>query len=59
MSRWLCTVCNVYEYDPDKGDPLMGVIAGTIPPEFPKSWMCPTCGAPKEKQIEIPEEDRS
>jgi len=57
MAKWLCSVCNVYEYDSDKGDPLAGIIAGLEPREFPKRWSCPTCGADKSKQIEIPEED--
>ncbi|VVB61675.1 Rubredoxin [uncultured archaeon] len=56
-SKWLCTVCNIYVYDSGKGDPAMGIKQGLTPPEFPNTWRCPVCGATRDKQKEISEEE--
>jgi rubredoxin len=46
MERYKCTVCG-YIYDPEKGDPGMGVEPGTPFDKVPEEWTCPVCGADK------------
>jgi hypothetical protein len=29
MGKWLCTVCNIYIYDEEKGDSLTGISPAT------------------------------
>ena len=48
MEKFRCTVCG-YVYDPEKGDPDSGVKPGTPFEELPDDWVCPLCGAAKEK----------
>jgi 4-hydroxymandelate oxidase len=55
MTRWVCTVCNIYVYDEEQGDPITGIRPKTLPKDFPNSWRCPVCGATKDKLAEIPE----
>ncbi len=48
MEKWKCTVCG-YVYDPEAGDS-----DGNIPPntpfeKLPEEWVCPVCGAAKDK----------
>lgn len=57
MSKWLCSVCNIYAFDSEKGDSLTGIKLGIEPPQFPDSWRCPVCGATKDKQMEISEDE--
>jgi len=57
MVKWLCSVCNVYTYDEEKGDPDTGIIPNTRLSELPDSWRCPVCGATIDKFIQIPEDD--
>ncbi len=57
MARWLCSVCNIYVYDEEKGDPVTGMAPGTRVADFPSTWRCPVCGAPKEKLVEIPDDE--
>jgi len=47
MSKYRCTVCG-YIYDPEVGDPDLGVEPGTPFEKLPDSWVCPVCGAPKD-----------
>jgi flavin reductase (DIM6/NTAB) family NADH-FMN oxidoreductase RutF/rubredoxin len=47
-ARYVCTVCG-YIYDPEKGDPEGNVKAGTRFEELPAEWVCPVCGAEKDK----------
>ncbi|WP_135611525.1 alpha-hydroxy-acid oxidizing protein [Methanococcoides sp. AM1] len=49
MGSWYCSVCNVYHYDDDVGDPDLGIEPGTRPEDFPDNWKCPICGATKDK----------
>ena len=42
-----CKVCG-YLYDPSKGDPEHGVMAGTQFTSLPPGWVCPVCFAPKD-----------
>jgi rubredoxin len=47
MQKWRCTICD-YIYDPVRGDPESGVIAGTYFEDLPDTWGCPDCGAAKQ-----------
>ncbi|MHB8773214.1 MAG: rubredoxin [Syntrophales bacterium] len=46
--RYVCTVCG-YVYDPALGDPEGKVKPGTPFAELPADWVCPVCGAGKDK----------
>lgn len=46
--RYTCSVCG-YIYDPQKGDPEGKVKPGTRFEDLPAEWVCPVCGAGKEK----------
>lgn len=48
MDRYVCTVCG-YVYDPEKGDPDNGIVPGIPFEELPDDWVCPVCGAGKDK----------
>ncbi|MCE5298029.1 MAG: rubredoxin [Methanoregulaceae archaeon] len=48
MTRYRCEVCRVYPYDTDKGDPLMQILPGTLPADFPETWRCPFCGSRRQ-----------
>ena len=48
MEKYKCTVCG-YVYDPEKGDPDSGIKPGTLFEELPDDWVCPVCGAGKDK----------
>ena len=48
MVKYECTVCG-YIYDPELGDPDGGIEPGTPFEEIPDDWVCPVCGASKEK----------
>jgi rubredoxin len=41
-----CRACG-YTYNPSKGDPKNGIIAGTPFSVLPTTWKCPACGAKK------------
>jgi flavin reductase (DIM6/NTAB) family NADH-FMN oxidoreductase RutF/rubredoxin len=46
MAKYKCSVCG-WIYDPEKGDPDGGIIAGTPFEKIPDNWKCPICGAAK------------
>jgi rubredoxin/flavin reductase (DIM6/NTAB) family NADH-FMN oxidoreductase RutF len=46
--KYKCTVCG-YIYEPDKGDPDSNIKPGTPFGELPDDWVCPVCGAGKDK----------
>jgi flavin reductase (DIM6/NTAB) family NADH-FMN oxidoreductase RutF/rubredoxin len=46
--RYTCRVCG-YVYDPQKGDPEGRIKQGTPFEELPEGWVCPVCGAAKDK----------
>lgn len=46
--KYLCTYCNIYAYDEEKGDPETKLDPGTSLEDIPDSWLCPVCGMPKE-----------
>lgn len=43
-----CSNCR-YEYSPEKGDPSFPVPRGVMWMDLPSDYICPTCGAPKDK----------
>jgi glutamate synthase domain-containing protein 2/rubredoxin len=43
MTLYRCDVCNVFEYESQKGDTLTHVLPGTEPENFPADWACPIC----------------
>jgi flavin reductase (DIM6/NTAB) family NADH-FMN oxidoreductase RutF/rubredoxin len=47
-ARYVCSVCG-YIYDPEKGDPKGNVPPGTRFEDLPADWVCPVCGATKDK----------
>ncbi|TXT58878.1 MAG: Acyl-CoA dehydrogenase [Promethearchaeota archaeon] len=46
--KYKCTICG-YVYDPTKGDPDGGIEPGTPFEQIPDGWVCPVCGAAKDK----------
>ena len=48
MKKYVCTVCG-YVYDPEKGDPDSGIAPRTPFEQLPDDWVCPVCGAAKDK----------
>ena len=48
MDKYLCEICG-YIYDPEQGDPLGGINAGTPFSDLPDDWICPDCGADKDE----------
>ncbi len=57
MVKWLCTVCNIYVYDEERGDSQTGIPPNTEISDFPDTWRCPVCGATADKLVAIPEEE--
>jgi len=50
MQKYKCTICG-YIYDPAVGDPDNGVQPGTAFEDIPDTWVCPICGATKDKFV--------
>ncbi len=48
MEKYVCDACG-YIYDPAEGDPEVGIAPGTAFSDLPEDWVCPVCGAPKDK----------
>ncbi|KAJ8611994.1 hypothetical protein CTAYLR_004408 [Chrysophaeum taylorii] len=44
---YICKVC-AYKYDPEVGQPIAQIPAGTQFSELPATWRCPTCRATKD-----------
>jgi len=45
--KYRCNVCNVFEYEIERGNSLTKIKPGTEPEDFPESWQCPICHADK------------
>lgn len=43
-----CGIC-WWEYDPERGDEVWDIPAGTAFTALPDHWRCPNCDAPKHK----------
>lgn len=48
MQNYVCTVCG-YVYDPELGDPEIGIEPGTPFEDLPAAWVCPVCGATQDQ----------
>ncbi|MFK4784669.1 rubredoxin [Fusobacterium sp. MFO224] len=48
IEKWKCSVCG-YVYNSKKGDRKNGIKPGTKFSELPEDWVCPVCGATKDK----------
>ncbi|MDY6937518.1 MAG: rubredoxin [Cyanobacteriota bacterium] len=46
LDRYECSPCG-YIYEPEEGDRLGGISAGTAFDDLPITWRCPVCGARK------------
>jgi rubredoxin len=46
MQKYQCQICG-HIYDPERGDPVTGIVPGTPFEDLPADWVCPECGAPK------------
>ncbi len=42
FEKYKCKVCG-YIYEEIEGDPISGVIEGTLFSDLPKNWQCPVC----------------
>nr|WP_306439026.1 rubredoxin [Maribellus luteus] len=42
-----CTICG-YQYDPEEGDPTVGIPPGTPWEDVPEEYKCPICNASKD-----------
>lgn len=56
MTKYVCDICYVYEYDPAHGDPGTSVPPGTEPGDFPDGWECPFCGSDPSHLVREEEE---
>lgn len=45
--KYICTYCNVYAYDEERGDPAANLEPGIKVIAIPDDWRCPVCGMPK------------
>lgn len=52
MKKYVCKVCG-YVYDPAKGDPDGNIAPGTAFESLPDTWVCPSCGVPKDQFEEV------
>jgi rubredoxin len=50
--KFKCLSCG-YVYDPEEGDSISGVAAGTSFDDLPDQWICPLCGVRKSEFTEI------
>ena len=48
MDKYVCNTCG-YVYDPENGDPDVGIESGTQFKDLPDDWQCPTCGVSKDE----------
>ena len=48
MPKYKCSVCG-YIYNSAVGDLDAGILAGTLFEDIPNDWVCPICGATKDK----------
>ena len=56
MAKFICTYCNIFVFDSEKGEPRARLEPGTTPDQIPESWTCPVCGQKKHYLKDLPEE---
>ena len=54
MTLYRCDVCNVFEYESRRGDPLTHIQPGTEPADFPAEWACPICASDQTHLRPVP-----
>jgi rubredoxin len=54
MKKHVCDLCG-YVYDPKEGDSAGGAQPGTAFEALPADWVCPLCGAGKDKFYSVDE----
>ena len=47
LSSYTCTICG-FQYNPEEGDPTMGIPPGTPFEDLPEDYKCPICNAGKD-----------
>jgi flavin reductase (DIM6/NTAB) family NADH-FMN oxidoreductase RutF/rubredoxin len=47
LSTYTCKICG-FQYDPEEGDPALGIPPGTPFEDLPEDYRCPICNAGKE-----------
>ena len=47
LSSYTCSICG-YQYNPEEGDPAMGIPPGTAFEDLPEDYKCPICNAGKD-----------
>ena len=47
LSSYTCSICG-FQYDPEEGDPAMGIPPGTAFEDLPEDYKCPICNAGKD-----------
>ncbi len=52
MAKYRCTISG-YIYDLEVSDPASGIPPGTPFEDLPDDWLCPRCGAGKDKFIKV------
>lgn len=52
MQKYRCTYCG-YIYYEEEGEFALGIPAGTLWDALPDDWVCPICGAGKNKFIQL------
>ena len=45
--KYICVNCG-YIYDPEQGDPMNNLPAGTLFSALPREWVCPICYATQD-----------
>jgi rubredoxin len=45
--KYVCSVCG-YVYDPEVGEPTLGITPGTAWEDLPADFVCPICGVGKD-----------
>ncbi len=55
--KFICDICNAFEYNVEKGDEKTGLKAGTAYDEIPEIWKCPICNASKDHLVSLGGED--
>jgi glutamate synthase domain-containing protein 2/rubredoxin len=54
MTLYRCDVCNVFEYEPERGNSLTQIRPGTEPADFPDEWACPICASDRTHLKPVP-----
>jgi glutamate synthase domain-containing protein 2 len=55
MTKYRCNICNVFEYEPERGNSPTGIKPGTLPKGFPADWRCPICSSDSTHLEPVPE----